>query len=399
MKIRILTQQKILIRVWLNKDGSTTPLIVTSDDAYKRLVSDAHTHPSSSIKHVGCRRTFTAISRRYFSFNGRDHVSKIIGLCAVCRLNNYGRGTPNKTGNQLSLRPNEAAALDIVGPLRGFAQTASGRPRYVICYIDLHSRLTIAKSASSAADDEVLLALKGVRHRLVGLPKRLLVDNALVNDGSASASFLHSHGVQVTHGLAYVSRCQSKVERCIGSFTRLLCKLHTQQPNADFNTLVEEAALTMNSTPSASLGGRLSPKDVHFNCPPSNFFPPLRDDGGNELMAARLRSKEVVLEEVKRNIKKAPITSPTDYTNKIKVGQLALKKRSVFPVGAPKKLAFKTLINPLKIVQKVATNSYRCINLFTNEESIVAGDLLIKVSALDERELKKLCTEMEQTIR
>ena len=29
----------------------------------------------------------------------------------------------------------------------------------------------------------------------------------------------------------------------------------------------------------------------------------------------------------------------------------------------------------------------------------MAGDLLIKVSALDERELKKLCMEMEQTIR
>ena len=116
------------------------------------------------------------------------------------------------------------------------------------------------------------------------------------------------------------------------------------------------------------------------------------------MIAARLRSKEVVLEEVKRNIKKAPITSPTDHRNKIKVGQLALKKRSIFPVGAPKKLAFKTLIQPLKIVQKVATNSYRCINLFTNEESVVAGDLLIKVSALDERGLKKLCTEMEDTI-
>ena len=253
-----LTQQKILIRVWLDKNGSTTPLIVTSYDAYKQLVSDAHTQPSSVIKHVGCRRTFTAISRRYFSFNGCEHVSKIIGACPICRLNNYSRGTPSRTGYQLSLRPNKAAALDVVGPLQGFAQTISRRPRYVICYIDLHSRLTIAKCASSAADDEILLALKGVRHRLVGLPRRLLVDNALINDGLATANFLRSHGVQVTHGLAYVSRCQSKVERCIGSFTRLLCKLHTQQPDADINMLVEEAALTMNSTPSESLGGRLS---------------------------------------------------------------------------------------------------------------------------------------------
>ena len=165
------------------------------------------------------------------------------------------------------------------------------------------------------------------------------------------------------------------------------------------HTLVEEAALTMNSTPSASLGGHLSPKDVHFHCPPSNFLPPLHDNGADELMSARMRSKEVVLEEVKRSIKKTPITSPTDFTNKIKVGQLALKKRSIFPQGAPKKLAFKTLIQPLKVIQKVATNSYKCINLLTQEESIVAGDLLIKVSALDERGLKKLCEDMEETVR
>ena len=76
---------------------------------------------------------------------------------------------------------------------------------------------------------------------------------------------------------------------------RLICKYHTQQPNMDVQTLVQEACMTLNSILNDGLGGRLSPKDIHFSHPPANFLPPLNDDGAEELDSARLQSKEVTL--------------------------------------------------------------------------------------------------------
>ena len=394
-----LSDQKVLYRIWINADGSTAPLIVVGPDAYKQLVTDAHNQTTSSIRHVGTRKTFTAMNKRYFAFSGRDTVKQVVGGCPICRLNNHQRGTPTRTGNQLALQPNFAGAVDVMGPLRGFMQTANNRARYLIVYLDIHSRLTIAKLTSSAADEDVLSLLKEVRLRLVGLPRKLFCDNALINEGWPSANFLKSHGCKIVHGLAYVSRCQSKIERCLGSLMRLICKYHTQQPNTDVQTLVQEACITLNSVPNDGLGGRLSPKDVHFSHPPANFLPPLNDDGAEELVSARLRSKEVTLEEVKRCLKKAPLTSPTDFTNRIKTGQLALRKRMVFPTGSPKKMAYKTLFQPLKVTQKIATNAFRCLDLFTGTESVVAGDLLIKITSLDERGLKQLCRQMEDIVR
>ena len=370
------------------------------EKAYEKLVEDAHNNTASSIKHVGCRKTFEALNKRYFTFGGRYIVRKVVAKCAICALNNHQRGAPTKTGNQLTLEPNDAGAIDICGPIRGFGQTAQGNARYIVVFVDMFSRLTIAHVASSTSDAEVLRALERVRSRLCGLPRKIYCDNALCNDGSASASYLKSHGVKIIHGMTYVSRCQSKVERTINTLTRLVCKYHTQEPHSPFVKLVEEAELTINSTPSDGLGGWMAPKDVHFARPPANLLPPLRENrDGNELLSARLRSQQVVLQEVKRCLKQTPITSPTDYTNRYKVGQLALRKRMVFPSNCPKKLSYKTLFKPLKITHKVASNAYRCVDIATGEEMICPGDLLIKVSVLTEDELRALCKEMEETVR
>ena len=398
-----LSKQKILFRIWIKSDGTTDSLIVVGREQFEKIVHENHHDQKSSMRHVGSRKTFKALTRRYFAFGARAIVNKNVAKCAVCRLNNYPRGSAAKDGNQLSLEPGAEGSLDCCGPLGGVAQTAAGNRRWIVVFVDHHTRFCIARVVTSTADSEILKALVDVRDRMSGLPRRIFVDNALINPGSATAAYLEEHGVEIIHGLPYVSRCQSKCERVIGTLMRLVCKYHTDQPELPFHRIVAEAVLTINSTPSDGLGGELAPKDLFYARAPSNFVwhEAAREKGsGNDLLkAARLRSREVVMEEVKRYLKRSKLTAPTDYSNKVKVGQYAMKKRTSFPTSSPRKLCFKTIIDAFKVVAKVATNAYKVQSLITGKESIIPGDQLIKINSLTEDELKALCKEMEEVAR
>ena len=398
-----LSKQKVLYRIWVNSDGSTDSLIVVGKTQFEQIAHDNHHEQRSLMRHVGARKSFAALNRKYFAFNGRRIVNKIVAKCAICKLNNYPRGSGTDKGNQLALEPGMAGSLDCCGPLGGLAQTASGNRRWIVVYVDHHSRFVVARVVSTTADDEILKSLVEIRDRLCGLPARIFVDNALIAPGSASEAFLKEHGSAVVHGIPYISRCQAKCERAIGSLMRLVCKYHTQNPHLQFHRIVAEAVLTLNSTPSEGLGGRLAPKDIFFTRAPSNFAwheADKREETGNDLIkAARLKSRIVVLEEVKRYMKKKPLVSPTDYTNKIKVGQLCLKKRTSFPSSSPKKMAFKTLIDAYRVTGKIATNHYRVISLIDGKEYNIPGDHLIKMNSLTEDELRCLAKEMEETAR
>jgi len=47
------------------------------------------------------------------------------------------------------------------------------------------------------------------------------------------------------------------------------------------------------------------------------------------------------------------------------------------------------------VVSKVATNAFRCRSIIDGGTSVLPGDVLIKVAALNEGELRRLVLEME----
>ena len=329
-------------------------------------------------------------------------VQKAVAQCANCALNRFHATRPEKSGNQIFLEPNAAGAIDLAGPLGAFAASPStGRGRYIFVYCDLHSRFVFAAVIPSADDAAVLDGLTQLRDRLSGFPRRVIMDNALVLPGSRSAQFLKERGVRITHGLATVSRCQSKVERTIQSLTRLVCKIHTDQPRLSFPKIVAEAVLTFNNSPSDGLPDGLSPNDVHFVRSPSTFprhaYADGTGSGADALVAARLTSRRTVVNDVRRFLRRHQLSSPTDYTRKLKIGDLCLRRRTSFAASSPKKLQFKLKIEAYRVVSKVATNSFRVVSIVSGGTCVLPGDVLIKVSALDEDELRALCREMEST--
>ena len=76
---------------------------------------------------------------------------------------------------------------------------------------------------------------------------------------------------------------------------------------------------------------------------------------------------------------------------------ICLKRRTTFPSSAPRKLCYKLNFEVYKITDKVATNSFRCIELRTNIQSVQSGDSLVKLRDLTEEEAIQLVSEMERT--
>ena len=394
-----VSEDGILLRLWHNKNGKIDQLIVVGEKKFHQVATEAHQRIESAHRHAGQRRTFLALSRRYFAINMRAIINKVVNSCATCKLNKYPRTNAIKTGNKIATGSNEKGEIDILGPVGGFGSSTTGQPRYVYFYIDLHSRYTITKIIPSCADNHILDSLIYTRDTLCGLPKILQMDNALCSSNSNSAKFLKERGVEINHGMANISRCQSAVERSIGTLTRLICSLRTDNPKWSFTRIVAEATYITNSTPHTSLPNSLSPKEIHFNVAPSDFLihqherDEMSDDAAG---AARAASRATLLNDVKRFLKRNGNTGVTDYTNKIRPGMICLRKRTSFPTSSPRKLCYKITFEGYMVTSKVATNSFRCRNIKTNQESIIPGDLLVKMKGLTENEAIELINEMEK---
>ena len=76
-----------------------------------------------------------------------------------------------------------------------------------------------------------------------------------------------------------------------------------------------------------------------------------------------------------------------------------MKKRTSFPRGAAKKLCAKLVVDAYRILSRVGTNSFRVQSVVDGEISIFPGDHLVRMRGHDEASVRRLCEEMERTLR
>ena len=159
---------------------------------------------------------------------------------------------------------------------------------------------------------------------------------------------------------------------------------------------MSESTQIINSSPSDGLPHGYCPKDVFFNSPPSNFLMHQPLSSAKARGVSRLASELTLKADVERFLKKKDGRSAGDYSARLKIGDLCLKKRMRFPNNVNKKLAFKLHIDCFKVISRVGTNSFRCQSLRDNNNQVLPGDVLVRVKSLDEAGLLELCREMEK---
>ena len=95
-------------------------------------------------------------------------------------------------------------------------------------------------------------------------------------------------------------------------------------------------------------------------------------------------------------LKKKDHSLPTDYSRRLKRGDLCLLKRTSFAKGIQKKLAFKLQKNAFEVMDRVGTNTFRCKSILTDDICILPGDLLLITRNQTKEDLLRLCERMEE---
>ena len=402
-----ISNQGVLIRVWIYKDGSMVPLIVVKDEAFQKLLTDLHNfdpNNPSSLPHMGSRRTFAALSETFYCFKMREKVIRFIANCPVCHLDNHVAHTMKEDkGEQIAFEPMDLMIADYIGPLKGWANTSGGHARYVFMLTDANSRYTLTYGTTDVSDESTFAAILQIRKELCGLPKRIAADNAIFRENSAARKFLEEAGVSILHGKATISRDQSKVERAISSITRTLCKLHSECPKISFERILSEATIAHNSSICRSTGR--SPREAHFVRPASNFLninpkdvQPRTKTLKDAITAARTSSRRTLVDEVEQFIKRNELTSPTQFTKRLIPNDIVLKKRTSYPLGSPKKLCHKMTIDAYIVIERVASNSYRVRSLIDNKIYILPGDLLVRLRHHSKEDAIQLVKGMQEIV-
>jgi len=93
------------------------------------------------------------------------------------------------TDSGVNAMPHLCVTIDCAGPLRGWASSSSGKPRYLFISIDNFSRYVFARVMSDVKDASILRSIRELRHALSGLPMKVQCDNALLTKNSNSRRF------------------------------------------------------------------------------------------------------------------------------------------------------------------------------------------------------------------
>ena len=102
-------------------------------------------------------------------------------------------------------------------------------------------------------------------------------------------------------------------------------------------------------------------------------------------------------DDVVQFLKRQPYRSPRNLTAQLQLGDLVLKKKSIFLPSAPKKLQFKIAIQAFEVIGKLASNAFKVKDLKSGEISLLSGDVLIRVRGHTKASLLRLVQAMEDT--
>ena len=111
------------------------------------------------------------------------------------------------------------------------------------------------------------------------------------------------------------------------------------------------------------------------------------------LDAKRATQEQVIHGDVRRFMMRREAENVGDRDDKLKIGDLAFKKRTSFWTGAPRKLQFKVDEDAFEIVSRIATNSFRCVSVIDGRVIVLPGDQLVKTN-LPKDKLQTLVAKM-----
>ena len=240
---RIEVRDGMLYRRWENDDGSQTHLQLIVPFKFQRELMKKY-HDKSSMSHLGKRRCYAAIQRRYFWYKMHDDIRWWIRTCEVCQRRKRPQPTP-KAPMRIYVTgfPNERISMDVVGPMT----TSADGNKYLLCITCHFSKFAKAypiKDQSATTLMDVLMAKWCEEY---GEPMQVHSDQGGAFEGNLTTALMKILDVEKTRTVAFKPSSDGLVERYNQTIVDMVAKLSQAKPKR-WDKVVGQAVSAYNGS-------------------------------------------------------------------------------------------------------------------------------------------------------
>ena len=317
--------------------------IVIPKELEEKVIIDYHEQ-----NHAGPEITTATIRERFWFKAILSKAEKILSQCQTCRKTK--RDNPNKAELVIDVpeyKPWETIAMDV-----GTMPISSRGNVHFLLIVDMCSKFTAAIPLPHQRAELIKAALWKAWFGIFGMPRVLLSDQAKNMDGETIKKLCKELLIKKRRSSPYHPEGNGSAERAVGllkSRMSAMCEAR-QMPIADWDLLVSETTLLINSQRNKSLGyppfklvfgkdGRL-PVDNHYDLEQIGVeYPP-----------------EVVQADARANKRDAQISYKATHDRnsrskeELKEGDIVLLKRNY---GEYPKMAVKWESGPYTLINRV----------------------------------------------
>ena len=206
---RIEVHDNILHRRWENDDGSEIRLQVLVPFKYQREICHNY-HDTATKSHLGKRRCYAALQKRYFWHKMHDDIKWWIRTCDVCQRRKRPQPTPKAPMKiYVTGHPGERISMDIVGPIE---PTERGN-KYLLCITDHFSKFAKAIPLREHTAKTVAEELTTKWFEEYGEPMQVHTDHGPEFESRLMKELLKLLGVEKCRTVAFKPSSDGLVER------------------------------------------------------------------------------------------------------------------------------------------------------------------------------------------
>jgi hypothetical protein len=196
----------------------------------RQLITDYHV---TALQHFGYKKTYGAISQRFFWPGMAGDVKKFVQECPTCLQYNTATKPRIPVKPIESSSPHEILNVDVIGPM-----PVSQGQKFILVAIDHFSKYGFAVPVSHVNGQTV----QGFMKQIItdhGKWKSVVTDNAKVFTGKIFSNFLKRSGIEVRHISPRHPEANGAVERFVRTIRQLLRKNSSESNWAqDLSTVI-----------------------------------------------------------------------------------------------------------------------------------------------------------------
>ena len=385
---RVEVHNDIIYRRWENDDGSEQHLQLIIPFKYQRELCRQY-HDSSSKAHLGRRRCYAAIQRRYFWHKMNDDVRWWIRTCDVCQRRKRPQPTPKAPMRiYVTGYPNERVSMDVVGPI----ELTDRNNQYLLCMTDHFSKFAKAVPLPNHTAKTVAETFTTQWCEEYGEPMQVHTDQGAEFESKIMKELCAKMDIEKTRTVAFKPSSDGLVERY--NKTVIDCISMLRKKTKHWDLVVGKCVSAYNSTIHATTG--FTPNKLWFG---REIFhssdlmmpkPTTSDDVTREqyvkLWEADVRlAYEVAREKIGRNVKiQKKYYDRSSHLIAYKEGDAVMLKDYTPKIRGEKKLADKW-DGPLYILDVLSDVNFRVIRSPTHKPKVVHHDRLKRYHHRDDK--------------